>query len=100
MSSTKEMITLDQVAKNYGEKIALSPLSLCIKQNEVVALIGPSGAGKTTLLNMQANVITPDEGSINIDGKHSFSYESDKQLSRKIGILRQQFDLDGPLPVI
>lgn len=92
--------TLNDVSKHYGDMIALSPLSLQIEKGETIALIGPSGAGKTTLLNILANIITPDSGVLEIDGKPAGAYVTGKQLARKVGIIRQQFDLVGPLPVI
>ena len=80
--------------------IALSSLSFNIQKGEIVALIGPSGAGKTTLLNTFANIISPDSGELIIDGLPISSYETSKQLYKKIGIIRQQFDLVAQLPVI
>lgn len=100
MLQTKEKILLNNVAKYYGEMIALSPLSFRIQQGEIVALIGPSGAGKTTLLNILANINQPDEGELYIDGKPASGYATGKQLARKVGIIRQQFDLVSSLPVI
>ncbi|HET7657360.1 MAG TPA: ATP-binding cassette domain-containing protein [Bacillales bacterium] len=97
---SKEILTLKDVTKTYGEMRALSPLSLRIRQGESVALIGPSGAGKTTLLNILANVIQADAGEYEISGKPAHRYTSGKQLARKVGMIRQQFDLIRPLPVI
>ena len=97
--SSNEIITLKDASKTYGEMKALSPLSFSIKQGEKVALIGPSGAGKSTLLNILAGTIQPDQGLYQIDQKPAHQY-SRKDLARKVGIIRQQFDLVGPLPVI
>jgi phosphonate transport system ATP-binding protein len=98
--SSKYMFELNEISKVYERKIALSSLSLTIKKGEVVALIGPSGAGKTTLLNILANIIKPDSGELKIDGKPSGEYKTGKQLAKKVGIIRQQFDLVPQLPVI
>lgn len=98
--NTKSVFELKEISKTYERKIALSSLSLTIRKNELVALIGPSGAGKTTLLNMLANVVKPDTGSILLDGKSLANYKNSKQLAKKLGIIRQQFDLVGQLPVI
>lgn len=97
--SNKEMFNLNNISKYYGEMEALSSLSLSIEKGEIVALIGPSGAGKTTLLNTLANVVKPDNGELIIDNIPSKNYNN-KKLSKKLGIIRQQFDLVGPLPVI
>jgi phosphonate transport system ATP-binding protein len=95
-----DKITLSQLSKSYERKIALSSLSFCIQEGEKVALIGPSGAGKTTLLNILASIISPDEGSIHIDGKPLSLLKDPKMRAKKIGIIRQQFDLVGQLPVV
>lgn len=63
-------------------------------------MIGPSGAGKTTLLNILANTLKPDSGELIIDEFPSVQYKTGKQLAKKVGIIRQQFDLVGQLPVI
>jgi phosphonate transport system ATP-binding protein len=98
--SSHVSIQVNNVTKQYERKIALSSLSFCIKKGEIVALIGPSGAGKTTLLNMIANLVKPDQGEITIDGLLLSQYKNGKQLAKKIGVIRQQFDLVGQLPVI
>ncbi len=96
----KEVFKLSNLLKSYEGKRALSLSSLKIKKGERVALIGPSGAGKTTLLNLMANTIKADRGEILIDGIPMAEYGVGKQLHKKVGILRQQFDLVGQLAVI
>jgi phosphonate transport system ATP-binding protein len=96
----KNIFELKKISKIYKRKIALSSLSLNIKKGEMVALIGPSGAGKTTLLNTLATVIKPEEGKLIIDGAPAEQYKTSKELAKKIGIVRQQFDLVEQLPVV
>lgn len=98
--SSDIIIQVKQISKYYERKTALSSLSFSIKKGEIVALIGPSGAGKTTLLNTIATVVKPEEGKILIDGKPSTQFTNGKKLAKKIGIIRQAFDLVGQLPVI
>jgi phosphonate transport system ATP-binding protein len=98
--SSNNVFELKDISKVYERKIALSSLSLAIKKGEIVALIGPSGAGKTTLLNILANIIKPDTGEVLIDGVPSKEYTTVKQLAKKIGVIRQQFDLVAQLTVI
>jgi phosphonate transport system ATP-binding protein len=97
---SSNMLELNNISKEYERKIALSSLSIAVKKGETVALIGPSGAGKSTLLNILANVIKPDTGELKIDGLAMDNYKTGKQLAKKVGIIRQQFDLVGQLPVI
>ncbi|MGV2938955.1 phosphonate ABC transporter ATP-binding protein [Mesobacillus sp. LC4] len=96
----QELISLHQISKTYERKIALSSLSFTVKKGELVGLIGPSGAGKTTLLNMLAGILSPDKGQILIDGSPLSELKEPKKRAKKIGIIRQQFDLVGELPVI
>ena len=44
-------------------------ISLTCEPGEFVVVVGPSGCGKTTLLNLAAGIISPDEGSVTLDGK-------------------------------
>jgi len=98
--SSQEIIEVKNLSKYYERKIALSSLSFSIKKGEMVALIGPSGAGKTTLLNTFATLIKPDEGSLTIAGIPAKKLTNRKVLAKKVGMIRQQFDLVGQLPVI
>lgn len=95
-----EIISLNQISKTYERKIALSSLSFTVDKGELIALIGPSGAGKTTLLNIMASILTPDEGEIFIVGTPLSEFKDQKKRAKKIGVIRQQFDLVGELPVI
>lgn len=96
----KEIFKLNNISKNYGKTEALSSLSFDVKEGETIALIGPSGSGKTTLLNILANIEKPDKGELFIDGISSYNYKDNKELSYKLGIMRQQFDLIMQLQVI
>ena len=98
--SSQVVLEVNNLSKHFERKIALSSLSFSIKKGEMVALIGPSGAGKTTLLNTFATLVRPDEGTVTIAGIPADKITNRKQLAKKIGIIRQQFDLVGPLPVI
>ncbi|MEO2076108.1 MAG: ATP-binding cassette domain-containing protein [Bacillus sp. (in: firmicutes)] len=98
--SAKIKIEAKNITKHYERKIALSSLSFSINEGELVALIGPSGAGKTTLLNTIAGLVPVQIGELLIDGKPHVSYKNGKAFAKKVGVIRQQFDLIGPLAVI
>ena len=98
--SNENILEINQISKNYERKIALSSLSFVVEKGELIALIGPSGAGKTTLLNLLATILQPDSGEIIVDGKPITQYADQKKRAKKIGIIRQQFDLVGQLAVI
>lgn len=97
---SKKVLELKNISVAFDSNKVLSNLSLSINNGEIIALIGPSGAGKTTLINIVANIIQPDSGEMLIDGVPSISINNRKEYAKKIGVIRQQFDLINQLPVI
>lgn len=94
------MIELRDVTVSFDGKIALSSLSLSIQKGERVAIIGPSGAGKSTLFNVLAYSETTYSGTYMLDGQPPSYYLHRKRRAKKIGLIRQHFDLVDSLPVI
>ena len=62
------MISLRNVRKAFGPKVAVDGLSLDVAKGELFAFLGPNGAGKTTSIKMMAGLLRPDEGEIQIAG--------------------------------
>lgn len=64
------MITLTNVSKTYGNsnKKAVDSQTWEIPDGSITGFIGPNGAGKSTTLKMITGIVTPDEGSIVING--------------------------------
>jgi len=63
-----KVLAVTQLCKTYGEIVAVGGVSFDVGRNEIVGLLGPNGAGKTTTINMILGVLTPDSGSISIEG--------------------------------
>ena len=63
----KDILSVTQLHKAYGDTIAVNGISFDVKSNEIVGLLGPNGAGKTTTINMILGVLEPDNGSVRID---------------------------------
>lgn len=55
-------ISIDRIAKSFGEVQAVQPLSFTVNDGELFGLIGPDGAGKTTLIKILVTLLKPDEG--------------------------------------
>ncbi len=56
-------LTLKNVTKKYGQKIALNDCSICFKTG-INALLGPNGSGKSTMMNIIADLISANSGSV------------------------------------
>ena len=57
------------VSISFGGLKALQDVHLELRPNEVVGVIGPNGAGKTTLFNAICGLVTPDSGTLELNGK-------------------------------
>ena len=62
------MLSIKNLTKTYGEKVAVSDLSLHIAPGEIYGFIGHNGAGKTTTLRSCAGILKYDSGEIYING--------------------------------
>ena len=66
------MLRLRNLHKSFGPAakrlVAVDGLSLEVARGEVFGLLGPNGAGKSTTIGMAVGLITPDEGSVEIEG--------------------------------
>lgn len=60
-------VVLEQLRKEFGEKVALNDVDLRIEPGSFVVLLGPSGSGKTTLLRCVAGIERPSSGVITIN---------------------------------
>jgi ATP-binding cassette subfamily F protein 3 len=76
----REVITLKNVHKSYGEKVVYSGINLLIERGDKVALVGPNGAGKTTLLKILAGVLPFDSGERVLGYRIGTAYYAQHQL--------------------
>lgn len=57
-------ITINNIKKCFGTKIAVNINSFEVKHGEIIGLVGNNGAGKTTLFRLMLDLLKPDEGYI------------------------------------
>ncbi len=70
------LLSVENVAKYYGERILFESISFGINKGQKIAFIAKNGSGKTTLLEMIAGASTPDAGEINKRKGTKISYLS------------------------
>src|SRR5579859_5861875 len=99
--ATGDIIVVEDLWKTYDmgseqQVHALQGISLRIRRNEYVAIMGPSGSGKSTLMNLIGCLDTPSSGKYWLNG-HLVSELNDDELARirnkEIGFVFQTFNL-------
>lgn len=73
------MITISNLKKSFGEKVALDIPEFHINKGEILGLVGNNGAGKTTFFRLILDLLKADEGSVDIDGINPALSEEWKQ---------------------
>lgn len=63
------VLTVDNVCKNYGSFTALNNVSITVPKGSVFGLLGPNGAGKTSLIRIINQITLPDSGTVYLDGE-------------------------------
>lgn len=61
-------LIVNGLSKKYGNQTAVDEVSFTIEKGAVVGFLGPNGAGKSTTLKMIAGYLTPDKGSVTLNG--------------------------------
>jgi lipopolysaccharide export system ATP-binding protein len=91
------------VATNLGKRFRKRPVirdvSLQVRQGEVVGLLGPNGAGKTTCFYIITGLLTPDAGSISLDGHDITELPMYRRARLGVGYLPQEASIFRGLSV-
>ncbi len=61
-------LEIDKLAVSFDGRTILGGLSFDVADGEFVSLLGPSGCGKSTILNVLAGIVTPEGGTVRVDG--------------------------------
>ncbi len=98
MSSTKELLRLENIGKEFNGNRVLKDVNFSLNEGEILGLVGENGAGKSTLMKIifGMNVIHETgghEGNIYFEGK-KVNFKNPKQaLEAGIGMVHQEFSL-------
>ncbi len=89
------MIEVSNLAKRFGNVVALSDVSFTAPDGSITGLLGPNGAGKTTALRVLYTLVRPDQGFARVDG---LDVSADRvAVQRRLGVLPDSRGLYGRL---
>jgi phosphate transport system ATP-binding protein len=97
MVSAAEKVAWEGVTARYGASVALREVTLDLRPNEILGIIGPAGAGKTTLLKTLNRTfeLVPGarvQGRVTLDGEDVYRVRDPSSVRRRVGMV-------APLPV-
>jgi len=61
------------ISKRYGRRHVLRDVNLTVRSGQIAAIVGANGSGKTTLLRICAGLLSPDAGTVTVQGRISYS---------------------------
>jgi ABC-2 type transport system ATP-binding protein len=89
------VIEVKNLAKRYGETVAVKDVSFTVERGEIFGILGPNGAGKTTTVECISGLRSPDSGDITVLGRRA----DDPALRVKVGVQLQESELQDKLTV-
>lgn len=92
------MIEVQEITKQYGDKIVLDKVGMQFNKGKITSLIGGNGAGKSTLLSVISRLLSQDGGVVFVDEKNITEYKS-KMLAQRLSILKQSNNIRLKLTV-
>jgi phospholipid/cholesterol/gamma-HCH transport system ATP-binding protein len=90
-TSPNSLVSVHNLTFSRGSKKIFDDISLEFERGKITAIMGPSGTGKTTLLKLIGGQLSPDKGSIVVDGQdvHKLRRADLYTLRKRMGMLFQ-----------
>lgn len=92
-------LKISHLRKSYRKKLVIRDVSMELQRGEVVALLGPNGSGKTTTFYAVAGLVTPEGGSVILDGSDVTTLPMYRRAQMGIGYLPQEMSIFRGLSV-
>ena len=89
------MLELIDLARRFGDVVALDGVSFDVPDGEIVGFVGPNGAGKTTTMRIALGVLEPDAGEVHWDGR-----PLDAEARRRFGYMPEERGLYPKMKVL
>ena len=80
-----EILTVQNLAKSFGNLQAVFDLSFDVQEGEILGMIGPNGAGKTTVFNLITGIYRPSAGKIIYKGEDATHFSAVRRCRMGIG---------------
>lgn len=90
MKTEQSTLVVKNLSKSYKKRIVLKDVSLSVKTGEAVGLLGPNGAGKTTSFYCVTGLISPNKGTITLNGFDITKFPVYRRARLGIGYLPQE----------
>jgi lipopolysaccharide export system ATP-binding protein len=84
------VLEVKNISKTYRGRAVVRDVTVHLEQGRVVGLLGPNGAGKTTSFHIIVGLISPDSGSIRVDGDDITQLPMYQRARRGISYLPQE----------
>jgi len=88
-------IQVEHLCKRFGTVTAVNDVSLTVREGETFGFLGPNGAGKTTTIRLLTGVLTPDAGSVRINGIDIHRHPLDAKM--QMGVIPESSTVYGDL---
>lgn len=92
-------LQIEHLRKSYRKKVVIRDFSMHLNRGEVVALLGPNGSGKTTTFYSVAGLVTPEGGTVMVDGRDVTMLPMYRRAQLGIGYLPQEMSIFRGLSV-
>lgn len=101
MAAAAKKLELKDVRKSFGANHVLRGVNISIEKGKSLVVIGGSGTGKSVMIKSVLGIVTPDSGSILVDGQETTGLKGQDRdaLMRKFGMLFQGGALFDSLPI-
>ena len=92
-------LRIDNLRKSYKKRVVIRDVTMSVAQGEVAGLLGPNGSGKTTTFYAIAGLVTPEGGTVRIDGRDVTGLPMYRRARMGIGYLPQEMSIFRGLSV-
>jgi ABC-2 type transport system ATP-binding protein len=88
-------LEVEHLVKRFGTVTAVDDVSLTVREGETFGFLGPNGAGKTTTIRLLTGVLTPDAGTVRINGIDIHRHPLDAKM--QMGVIPESSTVYGDL---